>query len=241
MDRLAVHVIATAALTVTLATVPVLFADACHAAASSSSSSAAPTAADTRATTHATSHPAALPPAVAVLPALAGQAQTQTPAAPAATGPAQPAPAASGPAPATAGVRPRGRVLLPVLPDRPCADARPIGHTAYARYRGMIAFTVRQYFSPTCHAYYAHAYAWHGFRRLHVPFDVGMAVYNTHSDAIDGAESYLGGEGGPGYWSAAVPARPGQCTRGEGHFFYYPSDAPGGFIEGDTLTSPACT
>ncbi len=32
MDRLAAHVIATAALTVTLATVPVLFADASHAA-----------------------------------------------------------------------------------------------------------------------------------------------------------------------------------------------------------------
>ena len=34
MDRLAAHVIATAALTVTLATVPVLFADASHAASS---------------------------------------------------------------------------------------------------------------------------------------------------------------------------------------------------------------
>lgn len=45
MDRLAAHVIATAALTVTLATVPVLFADASHAAAPAPAASSASTAA----------------------------------------------------------------------------------------------------------------------------------------------------------------------------------------------------
>src|SRR6185312_11568024 len=74
MDRLAVHVIATAALTVTLATVPVLFADTCHA-----SSAVPPTA--TRAATHASSSLAPAPAVVAVLPALAHQAQTQAAAA----------------------------------------------------------------------------------------------------------------------------------------------------------------
>ncbi|HXD28177.1 MAG TPA: hypothetical protein VN621_05405, partial [Arthrobacter sp.] len=75
MDRLAVHVIATAAVTLTLATVPVLFADACHA-----SSSAVPQTATTWAATRASSS-LALAPAIAVLPALSAQAQTQAAAA----------------------------------------------------------------------------------------------------------------------------------------------------------------
>ena len=229
MDRLAVHVIATAALTVTLATVPALFAATCHASS---------TAAITRTATHAPSAlsaAAVLPAAIAVLPALSGQAQTPAEAAAAHPG----APASPRPAPTRPGSG-HGRRLFPSQPDRHCADVHQVGHTAYARYRGMIAFSVRQFYSADCRTYYGFSYAWHRFRRLHVPFDVGMAVYNTHTDAIDGAVSYTGGRGGPGYWSAAVTAQPGQCTRGEGHYFYYPADAPGGFIEGDTLTTPAC-
>jgi hypothetical protein len=269
MDRLAVHVIATAALTVTLATVPVLFADACHA----SSSTVAPTAAATPgAAPHASSdavspeaalaETAALAPAVAVLPALSGQAQTQA-AASAPAGPAPAAPDAPGPAAdpadrtgnAVAGradldaVQPenagadqtdRGRMLLPRVPDLPCGDVRQIGATTYAHYRGIIAFSVRQYYSPTCHAYLGYSYAWYRFRRLHVPYDVGMAVYDTGSDAIEGAKTYVGGADGPGYWSTPVRTRAGVCTKGEGHFFYYPSDTPGGFIEGDTMTAQTC-
>ncbi|WP_034265894.1 hypothetical protein [Actinospica robiniae] len=116
MDRLAVHVIATAALTLTLATVPVLFADACHA-----SSSAAPQTATTRAATHASST-LALAPAIAVLPALSGQTQTKAAAA-AAAGSAFAPPAADGSAPAPADRRPgHGRVLLPELREHPCVS-----------------------------------------------------------------------------------------------------------------------
>ncbi|MBR7835842.1 hypothetical protein KDL01_21390 [Actinospica durhamensis] len=240
MDRLAVHVIATAALTVTLATVPALFAVPCHA---SSAAAAAETAATATVRTanrapSALSDAVVLPDAVAVLPALSGRAQT--PAAEAAAAhPAEPAPASPRPAPTRPGSE-YGRRLFPSQPDRRCADVRQVGHTVYARYRGMIAFSVRQYYSAECRTYYGYSYAWHRFRRLHVPFDVGMAVYNTHTDAIDGAVAYIGGRGGPGYWSAVVAAQPGQCTCGEGHYFYYPADAPGGFIEGDTLTAPVC-
>lgn len=117
MDRLAVHVIATAAVTLTLATVPVLFADACHA-----SSSAVPQTAISRAVTDASSS-RAVAPAIAVLPALSDQAQTQAAAA-AATGSALAAPAAPGPAPAPSDRRPgRGHVLLPELPERTCVSA----------------------------------------------------------------------------------------------------------------------
>ena len=114
MDRLAVHVIATAAVTLTLATVPVLFADACHA-----SSSAAPQTATTRAATHASSR-LALAPAIAVLPALSAQAQTPA-AATATTGSAFAPPAAAGSAPTPSDRRPgHGRVLLPELPEHSC-------------------------------------------------------------------------------------------------------------------------
>jgi hypothetical protein len=132
MDRLAVHVIATAALTLTLATVPVLFADACHA----SSSALPPTA---PAATHASSK---LPPAaaIAVLPALSGQAQTQTAPAAAARS-VRPAPAAPGAAPAVR--RPGlGRVLLPELPPHPCVEAL-----------AAVRATLTRHQPTTCHAY----------------------------------------------------------------------------------------
>ncbi len=241
MDRLAVHVIATAALTVTLATVPALFADACHASSTAAGQLAVTATGTALYESSARPSAAALPPAVAVLPALSGPAQT--PAAEAAAArpalPAEPAPAASRAAqtPTHPG---RGRRLFPSEPRHRCADLEQIGHTAYARYRGIIAFSVRQYYSADCHTYYGYSYAWHRFRRLHVPFDVGMAVFAVRADAIDGAVSYAGGHGGPGYWSAAVTAHSGECTQGEGHFFYYPADAPGGFIEADTMTAPTC-
>jgi hypothetical protein len=120
----------------------------------------------------------------------------------------------------------------------------------------MIAFSVREFYSPSCHSYYGYSFAWLQFRRLHVRYDVGMAVYDAGHDAIDGARSYADGTGGPGYWSAAVPAAipaaaavsaatpapVGQngCVQGEGHYFYYPADAPGGFEEGDTRSAKVC-
>ena len=104
----------------------------------------------------------------------------------------------------------------------------------------MIAFSVKQFYSPACHSYYGYTYAWQRFRKLHVRYDVGAAVFDTTHDAIDGARTYLGGDGGPGFWSAAIPAANGECTEGDGHYFYYPGSAPGGFEEGDTHSPKVC-
>ena len=180
MDRLAAHVIATAALTVTLATVPVLFADASHAA---------------------------------TVPA----AVTQT-----------------APVPGTP-THPR---LL--FSGGPCADVRQVGETTHETYHGMVAFSVKEFYSPSCHDYYGYSFAWLQFRKLHVPFDVGMAVYDVTHDAIDGAHTFIGGAGGPDYWSAPVPAEHDACYQGEGHYFYYPAKSPYGFEEGDTLSTKVC-
>ena len=189
MDRLAAHVIATAALTVTLATVPVLFADASHAAT-------VPTGTST-------------------------------------TAPATQTPSATGPA------------ATPAHPRRlfaggPCADVRQVGQTAHEVYDGIVAFSVKEYYSPACHDYYGYSYSWLQFRNLHVRFDVGAAVHDMTHDSIDGARTYVGGEGGPNYWSAPVPAQAGSCYEGEGHYFYYPPNSPYGFVEGDTLSTKVC-
>jgi hypothetical protein len=171
MDRLAAHVIATAALTVTLATVPVLFADASHAA------------------TVPVSQPAA---------------------------------------------------ALPEAAAQPCADRYQVGETRHEYYHGMTAFSVKEFYSPSCHNLYGYSYAWLQFRDLHVRYDVGMAVYDLTHGAIDGAETYLGGIGGPAYWSAPVHLTGKTCFQGEGHYFYYPPNAPGGFEESDTRSTPVC-
>ena len=218
MDRLAAHVIATAALTVTLATVPVLFADASHAASTSAPAVAAATPSQTSDADPDGSLPA--------LPPLDPAPQT-------------PAPLSAPAGPALDDHSPYAR--LRTAGGRPCPDVRQVGHTTHALYRGMIAFSVREYYSPSCHSYYGYSFAWHRFRRLHVRFDVGMAVFDDKRDAIDGARTYVGGEGGPGYWSAAVPADGDGCTQGEGHYFYYPADAPGGFEEGDTFSTRVCS
>jgi hypothetical protein len=185
MDRLAAHVIATAALTVTLATVPVLFADASHAA------------------TVPVSATAAAPNTTATYPA--------TPTHP--------------------------RLLFS---GGPCADVRQVGQTVHELYNGMVAFSVKEFYSPSCHDYYGYSFAWLQFRRLHVSFDVGMAVYDVTHDSIDGARTYAGGTGGPNYWSAPVPAGHSTCYQGEGHYFYYPPKSPYGFVEGDTRSTKVC-
>ncbi|HTJ68623.1 MAG TPA: hypothetical protein VL551_13895 [Actinospica sp.] len=170
MDRLAAHVIATAALTVTLATVPVLFCDASHAAT----------------------------------------------------------------IPAT-------RTAAAAAPAQPCADRHQVGRTVHEIYEGITAFSVKEYYSPSCHALYGYSYAWLQFRTMHVHYDVGMAVYDVTHGAIDGPRTYIGGQGGPDYWSAPVHLAPKTCYQGEGHYFYYPPNAPGGFIEGDTRTTSVCS
>ena len=222
MDRLAAHVIATAALTVTLATVPVLFADASHAATRSASVPAAPAnpsssqAIDAR--TGTTARPAEPPLA----------AETQTAAA-----------AAAEPAAAEPTARTDRTYTLPQA-GRPCADLRQVGGTTHARFHGVIAFSVRQYYSATCRSYYGYSFVWQRFRKLHLRYDVGMAVFDQTRDAIEGARTYLGGAGGPAYWSAPVPAVKGECTHGEGHYFYYPANSRYGFEEGDTVSPKVC-
>jgi hypothetical protein len=221
MDRLAAHVIATAALTVTLATVPVLFADASHAATRSVSVPATATpsswqAIDARTGTTARS----------TEPPLAAETQT----APART------------AAAAAALPPPGTDRTYTLPQagRPCADLRPVGGTTHARYHGMIAFSVRQYYSAACRSFYGYSFAWQRFRKLHVRYDVAMAVFDDTRDAIVGPRTYVGGAGGPTYWSAAAPAAKGDCTRGEGHYFYGPAGTRYGFEEGDTMSPKVC-
>ena len=219
MDRLAAHVIATAALTVTLATVPVLFADASHAATRSAPAPAAAAnpsswqAADAR--TGTTAGPAE--------PPLAAETEA----------------AAAEPAAAAPTARTDRTYTLPQA-ARPCADLRQVGRTTHARFHGVIAFSVRQYYSATCRSYFGYSFAWQRFRKLNVRYDVGTAVFDRTRDTIEGARSYIGGAGGPAYWSAPVPAVKGACTQGEGHFFYYPANARYGFEEGDTLSPKVC-
>jgi hypothetical protein len=67
-----------------------------------------------------------------------------------------------------------------------------------------------------------------------------MAVYDLTHGSIDGATTYVGGLGGPAYWSAPVHLKAKSCFQGEGHYFYYPPNAPGGFEEGDTRSTPVC-
>jgi hypothetical protein len=222
MDRLAAHVIATAALTVTLATVPVLFADASHAATRTASVPAA--AADPSPSPAGDTLPGTVvrPPQ----PPRAAGAQTA------------PSPAAGARSPRSA---PRTAWTRPPRPaGRPCADVRQVGGTAHALYHGMIAFSVRQYYSSSCDSYYGYSFVWSRFRKLHVRYDVGMAVDDTTRDAIDGARTYIGGAGGPAYWSVAVPAAKGECTQGDGHYFYYPAHSKYGFEEADTVSPKVC-
>jgi hypothetical protein len=197
MDRLAAHVIATAALTVTLATVPVLFADASHAA-----------------TTPA---------------ANAKSTQVQTSTVPNAQ---------NGPTWQTPVTVPEHPRLL--FSGGPCADVRQVGQTAHEVFDGKVAFSVKEYYSPACHDYYGYSFAWLQFRDLHIRYDVGMAVYDVTHDSIDGARTYVGGVGGPNYWSAPVPATKNTCFQGEGHYFYYPANSPYGFAEGDTRSPKVC-
>ena len=222
MDRLAAHVIATAALTVTLATVPVLFADACHAATAPASATAPlPQSSNDARTTGAAALPA--------LPPLAAQAAAYQ------TAQAKTAAPAAGAAGTAAAKKPR---LL--FSGGPCADVHQVGQTVHEIYHGIAAFSVKEFYSPGCHSYYGYSFAWLQFRRLHVHFDVGMAVYDATHDAIDGARTYIGGAGGPDYWSAPVSAVKGVCTQGEGHYFYYPPNSPAGFEEGDMLSTKVC-
>lgn len=115
----------------------------------------------------------------------------------------------------------------------PCADARQIGDTSYARWHGVIAFSVKLYYSRQCRESYGYAYPWLQFRLLKVRYDLGMGVFDTTHDAIDGARTFVGGSGGPDFWSSPVTVPTGTCTQGLAHVFYPDTET-------DTFTARFC-
>lgn len=207
MDRFAAHIVATAALTVALAAIPTVMAQP----ASSSSTAPSPT-----------------------------QTPTPTPTSTqSSTAPATPAPSAS--APPAAPQKPASpkrrtheehRRHETVLPPT-CPDAFQVGPTQYASWHGAIAFSVKQFYSPRCHARFGYAHPWLSFSAEHVSFDLGMADFDLTHDAIDGAETFVGGAGGSDFWSDPVVVPAGTCTQGLAHVFF-PDD------ETDTFTSTYC-
>jgi len=114
-----------------------------------------------------------------------------------------------------------------------CADAYQVGPTVYARWHSQIIFSVKQFYSPSCHARYSYGFPWLSFRDQHVDYDVGLAVFDVTHDSLDGGATYLDGIGSPDYWSAPVPVTPGSCSKAVVHLFL-PDD------ETDTYTSEFC-
>ena len=203
MDRLAAHIVATAVLTVALAAIPTAMAQP----AASSSAAAAPSTTPT---------------------------PTQTSTSPAAS-------SASASAAASASPKLSGSDRMPraehrwreIAPPFPCPDAFQVGPIEYARWHGAIAFSVRQFYSPSCHARFGYAHAWLQFRVKRVNYDLGMAEFDVTHDAIDGARTFVGGAGGPDFWSDKVSVPAGTCTEGLVHVFF-PDD------ETDTFTDKFC-
>ena len=115
----------------------------------------------------------------------------------------------------------------------PCADARQVGKTSYAYWHGIIAFSIKQFYSPECHADYGYAYPWLQFRVQKQPYDLGMAVFDLTHDAIVGARTFVNGTGGPDFWSAPFIPTAGTCTQGLAHVFFPDT-------ESDTFTDKFC-
>jgi hypothetical protein len=136
---------------------------------------------------------------------------------------------------ATAPAGPSGpdRAVTPGLVPIPCSDARQVGATAYVRWHGMVAFSVKQFYSPICASLYGYAYPWLQFRNANREYDLGVGVFDTSRDAIDGPRSYQDGRSGPDFWSAPVVATAGTCTQALVHVFF--PDA-----ETDTFSDKVC-
>ena len=115
----------------------------------------------------------------------------------------------------------------------PCADVRQVGSTSYARWHGIIAFSIKQFYSPVCRAVYGYAFPWLQFRLRNVHYDLGMGVFDATHDAIDGARTFLSGIGGPDFWSSPVSVPTGTCTEGLAHVFYPDTET-------DTFTPKFC-
>lgn len=115
----------------------------------------------------------------------------------------------------------------------PCPDAHQIGTTAYARWHGTVAFSVKLYYSTQCRETYGYAYPWLQFRMMKVHYDLGMGVFDVTHDAIDGARTFVGGAGGPDFWSSPVTVAAGTCTQALAHVFYPDTET-------DTFTDKIC-
>lgn len=115
----------------------------------------------------------------------------------------------------------------------PCPDVRQVGDTTYAHWHGVVAFSVKLYDSPKCHELYGYAYPWLQFRLLKVHYDVGMGVFDVTHYAIYGARTFLGGTGGPDFWSSPVALPTGTCTQALAHVFYPDTET-------DTFTGKVC-
>lgn len=210
MDRLAAHVVATALLTAALAAVPLAL---------------------DKPTSEASTIKTALPTAT-LSPALAPAASAKVSGAPAT--PARTVQASTAASAAASSATPSATPTpKPVLVPIPCPDAYQVGTTAYARWHGMIAFSVKQFYSPKCHTVYGYAYPWLQFRVQKQPYDLGMAVFDLTHDAIVGARTFVNGTGGPDFWSAPFIPTAGTCTQGLAHVFFPDT-------ESDTFTDKFC-
>jgi hypothetical protein len=174
--------------------------------------------------------------ALAAVPtAMAGSVPAQ--AAVSAVGPATPNPGgplqALGKAPAAAAQPSRPLARPATAEPVPCPDARQVGPTEHAFWHGEIAFSVKQFYSPSCHASYGYAFPWLQFRDEHVDYSLGLGVFDVTHDAIDGARTFIDGADGPDFWSEPVPVGAHTCTQGLAHVFY-PDD------ETDTFTVKFC-
>jgi hypothetical protein len=92
---------------------------------------------------------------------------------------------------------------------------------------------VKQFYSPSCHALYGYAFPWLQFRLRKAHYDLGMGVFDTTHDAIDGARTFVGGAGGPDFWSSPVQVPKGTCTQGLAHVFFPDTET-------DTFTNKVC-
>lgn len=139
---------------------------------------------------------------------------------------------ASNPAP-TSTPTPKSTPTKPELVPIPCPDAFQVGTTSYAHWHGMIAFSVKQFYSPKCHSVYGYAYPWLQFREQKQHYDLGMAVFDLTHDAIVGARTFVNGTGGPDFWSAPFVPTAGTCTQGLAHVFFPDTET-------DTFTDKFC-
>jgi hypothetical protein len=162
-----------------------------------------------------------------------GAASAATASAATASAPAAPTPSRTATPTTPATTAPGSKSSPSPAQPIPCRDARQVGSTSYARWHGIIAFSVKQFYSPSCHAAYGYAYPWLQFRLKRARYDLGLAVFDVTRDAIDGARTFVGGAGGPDFWSSPVPVPAGTCTEGLAHVFFPDTET-------DTYTARYC-